>query len=982
LAWIVGWGVVPALAQQSWPPLDGVVADGTGQLDAGKINSAADQLKALGVKPLAVFVRDSPGYSNDTDFANAAAAHYNLASNNVLDPDVLAIVVVLNTRRSTILYGDSLKSAMERPGSSGTVADTIRNDTLNPALAKGDYTGAFVNSFGKAAESVRLYRNPLATATPQPAIVTTVDTRGIGNAVLVIGGAVIVLVLLVIGVPIFARRRRQAQEALARTRALRDQLGQARNVASDMLTSLDFPENPEEQIQYRFLELALEKERPEQLAQIRAEYDTRHNRLEEALGLYNKLEKEREQNVYTNDQQLMAAIAQYQDVQAAAQESSAFLQRLADLGREVEGQATAAPGEVDAAKKALAAATDALTRLAAAAPDLYHLDPNKTLKAASGKLAEAERALQSKPPQPLHAYDTAMEARGLAERIPSAAQSLAQAYSGFASARARLEQVRKGGYKLKASDAALSRALELLSSAAQRLEGGDLPGFARVLGEANQAAKAAFAAVDAEVARQAENARALAELQKAGEEIKRYIAEGAAAFDKVDEYAESAWQDIRGNGTEAQRAADHAYEMWQEASKLNEVSPDSEQDFDEARQDIEEGQASLAKARQLVAAILDRLQHLEESKRTAQAEIAAAERDVASGREFVGKHDPDITRKPDDMLNEAAGYVRQAKEEVQKPKPDWIEVVGLARQANDLADSALADARSQEEAMQARRLKVQTAAQQAAASLSRAENFASVHRGDVDRSVLDGIARARADLERAQKIAAGAQGRGLEDTALAKTLDDAAGAHASAQVAADTAFNTAGRQFAAMESQRAQAHEALQRADSMIRDVASYIRQNEGLVSGRTVALLQSAADALPAWRDGADTSTLNAITAGANEATERAQQAYAYAHNEIEEMQRRESARRQQEALQTLMTVGAIGAALSSGGRRRSGWGGPWGGGGSSGGGSIIGGGGGGGGGSSSGGWGGGGSSSGSFGGGGSSGGGWGGGGSSSGGW
>src|SRR5262249_9227374 len=152
----------------------------------------------------------------------------------------------------------------------------------------------------------------------------------------------------------------------------------------------------------------------------------------------------------------------------------------------------------------------------------------------------------------------------------------------------------------------------------------------------------------------------------------------------------------------------------------------------------------------------------------------AAERDVEGGQAFVAKYDPDITPEPATMLGEAAGYVRQAKDEVQKPKPDWIQVVGLARQANDLADKALAGARSQEEAMQARRLKLQTASQQAAASLSRADNFASVHRGDIDRSVPAGIAQARADLERAQKLAATTQGGTLEDTALGKALEDAA----------------------------------------------------------------------------------------------------------------------------------------------------------------------------------------------------------------
>src|SRR5207237_4719873 len=109
---------------------------------------------------------------------------------------------------------------------------------------------------------------------------------------------------------------------------------------------------------------------------------------------------------------------------------------------------------------------------------------------------------------------------------------------------------------------------------------------------------------------------------------------------------------------------------------------------------------------------------------------------IRSDQQFITQYDPDISQQPADMLKQAADLLRQAKEEVAKAKPNWIQVVALARQANDLADKALADARSQEEAMQARRLRLQTASQQAAASLSRAANFASVHRSDIDQSVL------------------------------------------------------------------------------------------------------------------------------------------------------------------------------------------------------------------------------------------------------
>ena len=93
--------------------------------------------------------------------------------------------------------------------------------------------------------------------------------------------------------------------------------------------------------------------------------------------------------------------------------------------------------------------------------------------------------------------------------------------------------------------------------------------------------------------------------------------------------------------------------------------------------------------------LLDRLKHLQESQRTAQDEIAHADRDIATGRAFVAQYDPDITPSPVQMLDQAASILDKAKQEAAKPKPDWIQVVNLARQANDLADRALADARTQ-----------------------------------------------------------------------------------------------------------------------------------------------------------------------------------------------------------------------------------------------------------------------------------------------
>ncbi|HYP42243.1 MAG TPA: TPM domain-containing protein, partial [Chloroflexia bacterium] len=693
--WAFGW---VAASAQAWPELDGVVSDDTGRLSSeqiNQVNEAAAELERLGIQPLAVLSQNLKGLPDSEELAYAAAAQYGFGgANRQLDADVFAIVVVLNPREITILSGDSVAPIMSQVRDGRAVDDQIRADYIIPQLSSGDFAAAFSEGFRQAAREADLFQNPptpTTAPTPAPAVVTNIDTSGLGSALLWCVGIVALLGVVGVGGPVLFRQWKRAQEAAARKRALQDQLVQARNVAADMITDLDFPADPAEQIQYRFLALALERERPAQLADITKRYKEVYGRVSDALELYNTLNQAKP----ATEQELTAAITQYQSVQATIQEASAFLQQLAEMSKQVEGQVSAAPGEADAAKKALAAATDSLAQLAAAAPDLYAPSTQRALKPVADRVAEAESALAAQPPLSLKAYDAATTASASIAQLLALIGSLAQAYHALRQQRARLVAARSGAFKLPGSDKTFAHALDVLSDAARHLEASEWEKAGETLKQGVEAVEQAGSEVDAAVSLQKANVEALAALKAAGEEVKTFIEQGAAAFDKVDEYAESSWQDIKGNGTEAQKAADKAFNLWQEASRLNELSAEGPQDFEGARRLIEEANASIVRVRELITAILDRLKHLQESQRTAQAEISAAEQDLALGRSFVKQHDPDIGPAPDRLLADAAGLISQAKEERSKGKPDWIKVVALARQANDLADRALAGARSE-----------------------------------------------------------------------------------------------------------------------------------------------------------------------------------------------------------------------------------------------------------------------------------------------
>src|SRR5262249_32747267 len=149
-----------------------------------------------------------------------------------------------------------------------------------------------------------------------------------------------------------------------RRRSLQEQLVQARNVSADMITNLDFPADPTRQLQYRFVSLALQKERPAQLASITTQYNRTYKIVADALSHYNTLNS----STPTTAEGMTAAIAGYQAVQSQIQQATNFLTQISDLSKQVQQQAAAAPDEVDQAKKALAAATSNIERLAAA-PD-------------------------------------------------------------------------------------------------------------------------------------------------------------------------------------------------------------------------------------------------------------------------------------------------------------------------------------------------------------------------------------------------------------------------------------------------------------------------------------------------------------------------------------------------------------------------------------------------------------------------------------
>src|SRR4029450_12135006 len=88
-------------------------------------------------------------------------------------------------------------------------------------------------------------------------------------------------------------------------------------------------------------------------------------------------------------------------------------------------------------------------------------------------------------------------------------------------------------------------------------------------GDAGQALEQATAQGRGLIALRAENDQRALALGVRAPQVMALIAAARQAFDLVDEFAESTWSDIRGNGSEAEAAAARADTLWQRATERN-----------------------------------------------------------------------------------------------------------------------------------------------------------------------------------------------------------------------------------------------------------------------------------------------------------------------------------------------------------------------------------------------------------------------------
>jgi hypothetical protein len=767
--------VVPALAQGS----HFICGDETDHLDCARIEAAARPLLDRGAAVAVYMV--GRGDSSGADFL-ARLRNDRLANADLVDPDLVAIYVSLDPRYAELRGGDRWNAAL-LPQDNIT---TIRTTKLVPSLAAGAFTAGYV-------DTLQAIEGAIASP-PQPAISVSPAATDAGSADLTPLALSILGVAALGGGGYAALRWRKARRTLAEarwycTQAKQDAGGAIVELGRALQADRDKAEY--DQLSYCATDVeklaATQREIVGQFEQVQAHFDDAGERLAQ-LAKPPVADYE-------------AATANYKQVQEQASALSAQLAANQRLRQELDALAQQAPAEIEQARARLANAVKLLDPLAGAIADR-----DAALASMREQVVQAEAALAERD---------ARRAIDLARATQELMISLGATVQSYSDLRARIQQLRDEatvleaqGYRVVASRDALNTAQTALEAAAAALQRDGPAAASAPLGDAGPALEQAAAHGRGLIALRAENDQRSLALGVRARQVAALIETARQTFDLVDEFAESTWSDIRGNGSEAEASAAEAAALWQRAVACNTLET---QEFAGSREDLNAIETLLARAASLSEAIVQRLKDLEHARGIAKEELAAAATDVAAGSSYLAAHDPDIGKQPEYQLRKAADLLAQAEAEAAKPMPDWLALVRLAQAANTEADTALAGARSEVEAMDRLRAQVQNAQHLAVSEVQRAERFYETHRSDVGWSTADSVRDLQAQLQVARDALR--QAESLAEEERRQALERVRSQFASVDGRADQVYAKLYAAFQAAEAAR-EAEEAERRRSS------------------------------------------------------------------------------------------------------------------------------------------------------------------------
>ena len=200
--------------------------------------------------------------------------------------------------------------------------------------------------------------------------------------------------------------------------------------------------------------------------------------------------------------------------------------------------------------------------------------------------------------------------------------------------------------------------------------------------------------------------------------------------DIEDEYAESSYSSIAGNGTEAEARLDDVEELLAKVpAQLD------KQQFAEAEATLDHVDTLLSEVSSLLSAILALAKRLNFAKDNVAIVLIEAKRSIKAALSYLSQYDADTSDRLLEPLTEAQKICEQVERMQPAAKPDYIEALALATKADGMADEVLAKAQGEHEQVERNRRQAETLRTRALHDAVDMQQYIKNHRSDVDRYV-------------------------------------------------------------------------------------------------------------------------------------------------------------------------------------------------------------------------------------------------------
>jgi hypothetical protein len=789
-------------ASQAFPPLETFVATDSANLDSLAINQAAQRLKDKGVEPVVIFVEADVGQSLDdaSQYFDSALEFYGLRqSDGSLQKNLLALFVGTNPlpesddqRPIFIVYEDGLFPILEGVAGSKDVDTFIREDLMIPKLLEGNFTGAFTSVFESLgerlptgeAETTESPINEPQVMTPPVIEPEATQPNGLQRfwwlAIPVLG--------LLAFVGLRPRSRPASLSAPVTTNVVQDsrsQLESKKNQLTTLLAELEpsLPSNPENQTEMVLLTNFYNGQRPEELATLRQNYTAALEKFK-SVSAQASGENQRSSTI--------EQLAHYDALLANANEVKAFTQSLNDQWQALNRELAAIPDK-------LAALRGSLQQLKASykeRPDFLTAD--EVLKPLEEDISDVEKVQQAN--ESLKALRMLGGVQDNIALVSDSINRLMAADNHLDTFEAQLPGFQTQGFKLYKFAERIPDVRQDMAIALGLIKQGEYKVLDAQVDAVVEQTSDVVDGATAFTELHKSNTERLEQVEKLGEEIKTHIDKSAETFATFNDFAPASWRDVRGNGTEAQNAANRAHELWEEASDYNALT--NSQEFESAKVVIDQAFAELARAKTLLTAVDTRLQDLQKAKATAKEQLALVEKDIVEYQNNLRRPEVDreVGKQPEAKLSEATAFVAKARAELAQNLPDWLVVMQHVQAADRAADEATTLMRSEQEAMERRRIRVNSEKVEAQTSLQRVSSYLQVHGSEMAKEMLGKAEQ----LQMSYKDAEGREqsANTLREEMLGQTLEQTATLYDQIQQQGDALFVRVEKEFNDLETLR------------------------------------------------------------------------------------------------------------------------------------------------------------------------------------